>query len=391
MTYNEVTGVDVNVTLSSPNTGTWQTTQSVVFQFNATADNSTLLNCSVYTNASGSWIISANNSTAIANVTGTNITFDFGADTNIFHLWNTECYNSNNESAFASSNRTLKIDSTGPTTVDSTLLNSTRTASSFVLDWVASTDAGIGGTITYMLFRDGVNVANYTDSNCTQSGLSSGTTYQYIIGTSDSLYNYGTNSTAVYLATDTGGGGGAGGGGGGGAPPEPVEDEEPTDPENPEDLIGENFDYLSVIENPADYVSTSMTTMSLLSMTGGDIVKYITLTNTESKTVILSLVPNTTWVSVEPSRYSMESNESKTFTITISQPPEGEKFAEIKVYSDNRYLFTIPITYNYNEAPLFDAEEIAGLINQYKYHMLAIGVLLISLYPKYVKSKKKRT
>lgn len=97
-------------------------------------------------------------------------------------------------------NKTLEIDTTPPSQVTGLVLNSTGSAWIKVA-WDAATDTGGSGIQTYLIWRDGVNIANTTDLfyNDTAVGMDTlhCTSYSYIVGAIDDVDWFGSNSTAL--------------------------------------------------------------------------------------------------------------------------------------------------------------------------------------------------
>lgn len=104
-------------------------------------------------------------------------------------------------SAFNNTNRTIKRDSTGPSQV-SNLALLTRSTTWIAISWSASTDAGTG-VREYLVWKNGVNVANTTNATTTYNatGLTQGTFYSFVVGAVDAISNFGTNSTAASIPT----------------------------------------------------------------------------------------------------------------------------------------------------------------------------------------------
>ncbi|MCF7865842.1 hypothetical protein K9M18_00200 [Candidatus Woesearchaeota archaeon] len=102
-----------NVTLTNPtNNYLNNTNQYVNLTFSATAtDGNELMNCSLYHNYSGTWILNQTNLvTGISNTTN----FQLNNLTNKIFIWNIECSDKNNEKAFATSNRSIILDINPP-------------------------------------------------------------------------------------------------------------------------------------------------------------------------------------------------------------------------------------------------------------------------------------
>ncbi|MGW6282201.1 discoidin domain-containing protein [Kribbella sp. NPDC055071] len=112
-----------------------------------------------------------------------------------YSLWELEVYGS--------------ADSSGDTeapTVPSGLAASGVTATTATLSWTASTDNV--GVSSYDVLRDGVVVANVTQSPYTDTGLAASTSYKYTVKARDLAGNVSAASSAVTVQTPAGGGGG---------------------------------------------------------------------------------------------------------------------------------------------------------------------------------------
>jgi subtilase family serine protease len=95
-----------SVTLNSPSSGSRLLPSPVSFTYTPVSVGSVILNSSLWTNATGSWVRTATNATAVVN--GTQNTISYALSSLGTVLWNVEVFNSAG-GAFASSNYTLTI------------------------------------------------------------------------------------------------------------------------------------------------------------------------------------------------------------------------------------------------------------------------------------------
>jgi hypothetical protein len=94
------------VTLDSPSPGATSYSLSVAFKFRPT-DDWGFSNCSLWTNASGSWTFDTLNQSSIGNNSVNTITKSFAS--NGAYLWNVQCCDNASQCAFAAGNRTVNI------------------------------------------------------------------------------------------------------------------------------------------------------------------------------------------------------------------------------------------------------------------------------------------
>lgn len=97
---------NISVTLNTPNDLATVTSNPVSHVFTPTSYGDSIYNCSVYTNASGSWALNVTNTSAITNASANTISVSYPS--NAAYLWNVECWNSTT-SVFASANRTFTL------------------------------------------------------------------------------------------------------------------------------------------------------------------------------------------------------------------------------------------------------------------------------------------
>jgi subtilase family serine protease len=95
-----------SVTLDAPSSGSRLLPSTVSFAYTPVSVGSVILNSSLWTNATGSWVQTATNATAVVN--GTQNTLSYALHSLGTVLWNVEVFNSAG-GAFASSNYTLTI------------------------------------------------------------------------------------------------------------------------------------------------------------------------------------------------------------------------------------------------------------------------------------------
>jgi hypothetical protein len=103
----------LTISLSTPADGAINNTRTDIdFKFTPLSYGQNVTNCSVWTNDTGSWAKTQDNTTQMVNNTLNSILHTFSADKTI--LWNIGCYNTTNL-VNATANRTLKMDTTPPT------------------------------------------------------------------------------------------------------------------------------------------------------------------------------------------------------------------------------------------------------------------------------------
>jgi hypothetical protein len=94
------------VTLTAPTDGANSSSHNVEFKFEP-ADDWGFSNCSLWTNASGSWTFDTLNQSSIGNNSVNTITKSFAS--NGAYLWNVQCCDNASQCAFAAGNRTVNI------------------------------------------------------------------------------------------------------------------------------------------------------------------------------------------------------------------------------------------------------------------------------------------
>ncbi|MFH0860775.1 MAG: M6 family metalloprotease domain-containing protein [Candidatus Altiarchaeota archaeon] len=171
VTYLNTTpeGIPPNVTLLTPSNGSILNTSSVSFSYNVSEDYG-IVNCSLHGNFSGSWAL---NQTS-ANISNSSVNYFNLTVADGFYLWNINCSDPHNNTAFANGNHTLTVDTRQPSTPtivspinSTTVLNETPS-----FNWTASVDLTSG-------------VANYT---LEVSNGSSFTALYYNVTTNGTLY-----------------------------------------------------------------------------------------------------------------------------------------------------------------------------------------------------------
>ncbi|RLJ03833.1 MAG: hypothetical protein DRP18_05575, partial [Candidatus Aenigmatarchaeota archaeon] len=101
---------NLTISLNSPIDRPTTNNLTVDFQFTVVGDE--VVNCSLWTNETGSWSKTVDNQTAISNTTINTITYTFSSDGS--YLWNIQCWNSTGDYDFADSNWTVTIDTATP-------------------------------------------------------------------------------------------------------------------------------------------------------------------------------------------------------------------------------------------------------------------------------------
>lgn len=184
------------VTLNTPADNVWQTSAGSQSLSYTPSDANGLSNCSLYLNSSG-WTIDTTAYSVTNNIA--NIFSKTFAESAF--LWNVKCFDPSGNSAFASANRTLKIDASPPSQVTN-LIAPNVTQTTVDLTWNAATDS-FSGVSLYMVFRNTVNVNNVTAPTAAyhDQGLSNGTSYTYAVRAVDVAGNLGAASTDVPINT----------------------------------------------------------------------------------------------------------------------------------------------------------------------------------------------
>lgn len=188
-----------SIVLGSPADNSWNRSTTVIFNYTP-IDGSGFSNCSLWTNNSGTFGISAGNASAIVNNSPNNIDFTFtGGDGG--YIWNVQCFDNSNPSAssFASANRTIKIDTLPPTqvkTVAPTLANNSNTYVNWI--FINYTFSETNPQSCYVQYYNG-SESNYSatmvgNHNCylNLTGQPDGT-WNYSIFVNDSAGNLGSN------------------------------------------------------------------------------------------------------------------------------------------------------------------------------------------------------
>lgn len=104
------------ITLDSPADLSWSASTVVNHQFTP-SDNTGFGNCSIWNNATGTWALNQTNTSAIVNGSINTIQVTYTADGD--YLWGVQCYDNGSPSLsnFSTTNRTVKIDATAPSSV----------------------------------------------------------------------------------------------------------------------------------------------------------------------------------------------------------------------------------------------------------------------------------
>ncbi|MFH0860509.1 MAG: C25 family cysteine peptidase [Candidatus Altiarchaeota archaeon] len=97
------------ITLNSPFSSATDTDGNITFSYTPT-DDSTILNCSLYGNFTGSWALNQTDTAITKNVQDT---FNVFSLPNGRYIWNVGCYDNYSNRGFATSNRTLIVGSSG--------------------------------------------------------------------------------------------------------------------------------------------------------------------------------------------------------------------------------------------------------------------------------------
>jgi chitodextrinase len=111
--------------------------------------------------------------------------------------------NASAQSTAASVTTPARVDTSAPS-VPSGLSGSNLTSSSLTLNWAASSDNV--GVATYLVSRNGVQVASTAATSFTDTGLAAGTGYSYTVKAQDAVGNTSAASTALVLTTTVAGG-----------------------------------------------------------------------------------------------------------------------------------------------------------------------------------------
>ena len=111
--------------------------------------------------------------------------------------------NASAQSAAAGVTTPAKVDTQAPT-VPASLSASNITASSLMLNWAASSDNV--GVASYLVSRNGVQIASTAASSYSDSGLTAGTSYSYTVKAQDAVGNTSAASSALSASTTVVGG-----------------------------------------------------------------------------------------------------------------------------------------------------------------------------------------
>ena len=205
-TFNVISTSFPVVTLVSPADGAFQSSSTITFSCNATSG--TLTNSTLYHNISGSFIANQTNSTISGSSNQTSFTFSSIADGT--YIWNCLFGNTDLNKAFASTNRTVYIDTTKPAVVGVLpVANSVYNVSN-----VIEIGANVSDAFTIEVVYANITYPNNTISQLTLS-LVSGTkynntftipgvkgVYNITIYANDSAGNINSSSTSNFTVND---------------------------------------------------------------------------------------------------------------------------------------------------------------------------------------------
>ena len=212
----------LTVTLITPVSGNQNSSTSMTFNCSV-RDYVELTNLTLYGNWSG-W-----HANETKTVTGNSSSATFSKTlSDGMYLWNCQGYDSIGNSAFASSNFTLTIDTAAP--IISSVSSGTPASTSATITWTTNENAN--STVNYgtslSLGTGSTTTSRSTSHSRSLSSLSASTTYFYNVISCDVAGNCLTNGTLNFSTAaasssggdsggSSGGAGGGGGGGGGGA------------------------------------------------------------------------------------------------------------------------------------------------------------------------------
>jgi chitodextrinase len=138
--------------------------------------------------------------------TGTSYT-DSTVAANTTYSYTVQAYDAAGNVSAASSAASVttpqKVDTTPPT-VPSNLVSSNVTATTATVSWTASTDDT--AVATYLVFRNGTQIASTAATSWSDSGLTASTTYTYTVKAQDAVGNTSAASTALPVTTTAVGG-----------------------------------------------------------------------------------------------------------------------------------------------------------------------------------------
>jgi len=193
-----------NLSLSSPADGASVNARNVTFVYSVT-DNSSIQNCSLQGNFTGSW--QANTSSASVTVNSSN-NFTVEVEDGSF-VWNVECFDASNNSALAAANYSLTVDATAPSAPNVTSPGEYVNSSSANWSWNLADNS----SIQYYSIEFANNSAytgaltlNTSDANYTSSSLADAVTYFLRVRAVDDNNNtggWGSANTTVDLTAPT--------------------------------------------------------------------------------------------------------------------------------------------------------------------------------------------
>jgi hypothetical protein len=180
------------VTLISPSNNSWQNNGSAVFTYSAT--DTTLNNCTLYGDFNTTWLANETNTSVVSGVQDSiNVTLTEGN-----YKWNVLCYDDSGNSAFASSNNTINIDTTNPDLSLNAPTNNTNSSSSTVIfNWTATDNLDTNMTCNLTIdsiVNATIDSPNNTLTNYAISGLSEGS-HLWNLTCTDNASNSNTSET----------------------------------------------------------------------------------------------------------------------------------------------------------------------------------------------------
>ncbi|MFH0972193.1 MAG: right-handed parallel beta-helix repeat-containing protein [Candidatus Micrarchaeota archaeon] len=188
-----------SISLNSPNDLQASSSKTVTFSY-APVDDGGYNNCSIWTNATGTFEYTQLNQSAILNNSANTISYTFAADGD--YLWNVQCYDNAipSSSNFSAANRTVRVDSTGPSsiqTIGPTLGNSSNTSRNWVYANYTFTELNAFNCWVQWVNTSTYNLtATLSNSNCflNITGQTDGN-WNYTLFVNDSAGNLGYNGT----------------------------------------------------------------------------------------------------------------------------------------------------------------------------------------------------
>jgi len=197
-------------TLNAPTNASWHNTSTIKFDFTPMNNdtNSSIINCTLFGDFTGTWVAVAGNSTTILNGTSNNITYT--PPTNGTFLWNIQCVNNASHTNYSLvlnsnlGNRTIYIDQ-GIDVVNINLTDNNTFTSDVTPNINITFVDNMALNINYTLFVNGVmnvtnNIANDTRTEITFTELNNGT-YLIIAMAKDNASNV-RNSTPLTINVD---------------------------------------------------------------------------------------------------------------------------------------------------------------------------------------------